>query len=71
MVDAELQKLATELRAKFEKLQTKRVDDIQRAQSDRLALLNGDLLSIISGNGNIYGKFAIFFSYIGFCELYT
>ncbi|XP_076915478.1 protein MIS12 homolog [Bidens hawaiensis] len=46
----ELQKLATELRAKFEKLQTKRADDIQRARSDRLGLLNGDLLSIIAGN---------------------
>ncbi|KAI3761254.1 hypothetical protein L1987_51666 [Smallanthus sonchifolius] len=44
----ELQKLATELRAETEKLQTKRADDIRRA---RLCLWNGDLLRVIGGNG--------------------
>ncbi|KAK9054415.1 hypothetical protein SSX86_025493 [Deinandra increscens subsp. villosa] len=53
-VDAfkELQELATELRAKTEKLQTKRAEDIQRARLERLCLWNGDLLTIIGGNGN-------------------
>lgn len=47
----ELQNLATELRAKMEKLKTERADEIQRARFERLCLANGDLLRIIGGNG--------------------
>ncbi|KAL9998124.1 putative centromere protein Mis12 [Helianthus debilis subsp. tardiflorus] len=45
----ELQKLATELRAKTEKLKTKGADDVLRARLERFRF--GDLLKIIDGNG--------------------
>ncbi|KAI7731319.1 hypothetical protein M8C21_027133 [Ambrosia artemisiifolia] len=46
----ELQKLATELRAKTEELKTKRAEDVQRTRLERLCLQTGDLLKIIGGH---------------------
>nr|XP_043618193.1 protein MIS12 homolog [Erigeron canadensis] len=47
----ELQKLATELRTKMEKLNTERGDGIQRARLEKVGLRNGDVLRAIGGNG--------------------
>ncbi|KAI3766982.1 hypothetical protein L2E82_17063 [Cichorium intybus] len=52
----ELQKFATELRAKMEKLKTKRDDESQRATFEKLHLRNKDLFKIIGGNGNSNAK---------------
>ncbi|XP_071731528.1 protein MIS12 homolog [Rutidosis leptorrhynchoides] len=46
----ELQKLATELHTKSEKLKTERGQEIQRARMERMRLLDGDMLKMIGEN---------------------
>lgn len=67
LIHAELQKLATELRTKVEKLKTERGEEIQRARLERLCLWDGNLLRMIGGNGISMCLFFCIFFFSGVC----